>query len=196
MQAVRSINYFRDTLTTALNYFGRKQKKIEKCQDNVNNEEDFIEIIKEEEDEIPIIEPNNALHNSYRLFYKSLPVTIIRDVNIRQNRVRDFYKKTFDMKINEPLIKLTQQTSNVNENEIEEAFQHDLEHNFETMDANDDDEQNIPFDELSIENEIIQKQTAVYESDSPKRIVRIRLEEQNNLLRYLTFSIFAFFFFF
>jgi hypothetical protein len=160
MQAVRSINYFRDTLTTALNYFGRKQKKIEKCQDNVNNEEDFIEIIKEEEDEIPIIEPNNALHNSYRLFYKSLPITIIRDVNIRQNRVRDFYKKTLDIKITEPLIKLTQQMSNVNE--IEEAFQHDLEHNFETMDANDDDdEQIILFDELSIENEIDQKQTAV-----------------------------------
>jgi hypothetical protein len=163
MQAVRSINYFRDTLTTALNYFGRKQKKIKKSQGNEMNDDDLIEIIVEDEDEIPIIEPNNALHNSYRLFYKSLPLTILRDVNIRQNRVREFYKKTLNMKISEPLIKLDQQLNNLNENEIEE--------NFETMDDDEqnilleriisnDDEQNLTtdFNELTMENE---KQSAV-----------------------------------
>jgi hypothetical protein len=175
MQAIRSINYFRDTLNTALNYFGRKQKKIKKCQINETNDDDLIEIIAEDEDEIPIIEPNNGLHNSYKLFYKSLPLTIIRDVNIRQNRIRDYYKKTFQMNIPQAIIKLNQQDENLNENEIEEAFQHDLEHNFETMDANDDDEQNIlldriisndenlntDFNELNIDNDIEQKQSAV-----------------------------------
>jgi hypothetical protein len=179
MQAMRSINYFRDTLNTALNYFGRKQKKIKKCQLNeINDDDDLIEIIVEDEDEIPIIEPNNCLHNSYKLFYKILPLTIIRDVNIRQNRIRDFYKKTFNMKYPQSLIKLDQIFENLNENEIEEAFQHDIEHNFETMDANDDDdEQNIlldtiisnnyhenlntDFNELNIENDVDQKQSAV-----------------------------------
>jgi hypothetical protein len=181
MQAIRSINYFRDTLNTALNYFGRKQKKIIKCQSNETNDDDLIEIIAEDEDEIPIIEPNNGLHNSYKLFYKNLPLMIIRDVNIRQNRVRDYYKKTFQMKFSEPIMKLDQQLNNFTEKEIEEAFQHDLEHNFQIMDANDDDdEQNIlldriisnndnnyhqnlhtDFNELNIENGIDQKQSAV-----------------------------------
>jgi len=149
MQAIRSINYFRDTLNTALNYFGRKQKKIKKCQLNETNDDDLIEIIVEDEDEIPIIEPNNGLHNSYQLFYKILPLTIVRDVNIRQNRIRDYYKKIFSIKYPQPLIKLDQIFENLNENEIEEAFQHDIEHNFETMDANDDDdEQNILLDTI------------------------------------------------
>jgi hypothetical protein len=79
------------------------------------------------------------------------------------------------MNIPQAIIKLNQQDENLNENEIEEAFQHDLEHNFETMDANDDDEQNIlldriisndenlntDFNELNIDNDIEQKQSAV-----------------------------------
>lgn len=188
MQAMRSINYFRDTLNTALNYFGRKQKKIKKSQvnqcSNENPNDDFIEIIAEDENEIPIVAPTNGLHSSYQLFYKRLPATIVRDLNIRQNRVRDYYKKTFNNKSPEPIIKLNsltdQQIENSNENEIVEAFQHDLEHNFETMDANDDDEQNIlldkiilnndndydenlntDFNELNIENDMNQKQSAV-----------------------------------
>ena len=42
MQAMRSINYFHDTLNTALNYFGRKQKKIKKslCTTDNNSNED------------------------------------------------------------------------------------------------------------------------------------------------------------
>jgi hypothetical protein len=174
MQSIRSINYFRDTLNTALNYFGRKQKKIKKSLLNETNNEDLIEIIVEDEDEIPIIEPNNALYNSYQLFYKSFPLTIIRDVNIRQNRVRDYYKKLFQIKIPEPLMKLDQQFENLNENEIEEAFQHDLEQNFQTMDANDDDEQletiisnhyhdnlNSDFNQIIIDNDSHTKQSPV-----------------------------------
>ncbi|CAF3156096.1 unnamed protein product [Rotaria socialis] len=195
MQAIRSINYFRDTLNTALNYFGRKQKKIKKVQvtqtsnENTNNndDDDFIEIIAEDENEIPIIEPTNALHNSYNLFYKRLPLTIVRDVNIRQSRVRDYYKKTFEAKLPEPIIKsdslLDQQFENSTENEIEEAFQHDLEHDFETMDAYDDEQNilldrtvsnndydeslNIDFDELNIENDMGQKQSAVRKLFAP-----------------------------
>jgi hypothetical protein len=177
MQAVRSINYFRDTLNTALNYFGRKQKKIKKslstqCS-NENNEDDLIEIVAEDENEIPIIEPTDALHSSYQLFYKRFPPIIIRDGNIRQHRVRDHYKQTFNRNIPEAIIKLNSlidpQTEDSNENEIEEAFQHDLEHNFETMDANDDEQNstlnriisnndydenlNTDFNELNIEND-------------------------------------------
>ncbi len=179
---MRSINYFRHTLNAALNYFGRKQKKIKKSQLNQcsteNPDDDLIEIIAEDENEIPIIAPVDALHNSYELFYKRFPPTIIRDLNIRQHRVRDYYKKTFSNKLPEAIIKLNsltdQQIENSTENEIEEAFQHDLEHNFETMDANDD-EQNILLDKIisnndydenlntdfNIENDIDQKQSAV-----------------------------------
>jgi hypothetical protein len=183
MQAMRSINYFHDTLNTALNYFGRKQKKIKKspCSIDNNNEEDFIEIIVEDEDEIPIIEPTDSLHNSYKLFYQYLPPSIIRDGSIRQHRVRDYYKKTFNGKIPEAIIKLNnlidQQFDNSNENEIEHAFQHDLEYNFETMDANDDEQNisleriisnndydenlNTDFNELNIENDNEQKQSTM-----------------------------------
>ncbi|CAF1267106.1 unnamed protein product [Adineta steineri] len=159
MQASRSLNYFRDTLNTALNYFGRKQKKMKKSQLNSNDniEDDFIEIIVEDENEIPIITSTNALHCSYELFYKRLSPTILRDINIRQHRVRDYYKKTFENKLPEPIIKLNslidQQIDNINDTEIEEAFQHDLEHNFETMDANDDEEQNILLDKITINND-------------------------------------------
>ena len=118
---------------------------------NENNYDDLVEIIAEDENEIPIIEPTNALHNSYDLFYKRLPVTIVRNANIRQNQIRDYYKKTFESQLPQPIIQLNsktdRQSSNLSSNEIEEAFQHDLEHNFETMDANDD-EQNNSFDRL------------------------------------------------
>ena len=176
MQAIRSINYFRDTLNTALNYFGRKQKKIKKNPISENINEDLIEIIVEEEDEIPVIEPNNSLHNSYKLFYKTFPLTIIRDVNIRQNRLRDYYKRTFFNEIPQAKIQFTEQKNQLNENEIEEAFQHDLENNFETIDANDEDEQNTflerirsenldeSFNQMNIDND--QKQSAVLVSFS------------------------------
>lgn len=111
MQAVRSINYFRDTLTTALNYFGRKQKIIKQIISK-ENEEEFIEIIREDEDEIPMIESEDSLHNSYRLFYQAFPLTISRDGNIRQNRIRDIYKKICNIKSNEPLMKLDQISEN------------------------------------------------------------------------------------
>ncbi|CAF3442632.1 unnamed protein product [Rotaria sp. Silwood1] len=205
MQSIRSINYFRDTLNTALNYFGRKQKRIKKTQSNqCSNDDDFIEIITEDENEIPIIEPTNALHNSYNLFYKRLPLTIVRDVNIRQNRVCDYYKKTFDTKIPKPIIKLNslvdQECENINENEIEEAFQHDLEHNFETMDANDDEQNmtfdriisnndndydenlNTDFDELNIENDIDQKSSAAVRQLFPS----INEEEKSNETNHLS----------
>lgn len=124
MQVVRSINYFRDTLTTALNYFGRKQKKIKQISKEENGE-DFIEIIQEDEDEIPIIEPKDSLHDSYRLFYQSLPLG--RDVNPRQTRIRDIYKKICNIKSNEPLMKLDQISENFFEEDDDQDSSHLLE---------------------------------------------------------------------
>ncbi len=170
MQAVRSIDYFRHTLNTALNYFGRKQKKIKKVKVSKENEntegDDLIEVVAEDQDEIPTIEPANALHNSYKLFYKRLPATVARDINIRQARVRDYYKQTFD-KNNpppQPILKLSGtnisplfgQDHGDDVDEVEEAFRHDLEADFERMDANDeeDDERNPSVSTENIDNEM------------------------------------------
>jgi hypothetical protein len=149
MQSMRSIDYFRDTLNAALNYFGRKQKKTKKQITNThtieNNDDDLIEIINDEENEIPTIEQKNLLHNSYRLFYKRFPPTVVRDMNIKQGRVREYYKQTFDNKFNllpKGFIQLnssTDQFNDLDQNDIQEALQHDLENDFQTMDENDDD---------------------------------------------------------
>jgi hypothetical protein len=139
MQSSRSINYFRDTLNAALNYFGRKQKQTKKMISNKstieNNDDDLIEIIN---DELPIIEQSNLLHNSYRLFYKKFPISVARDVSIKQARIREYYRHTFDNKKNilpKGIIQL-----NSLENQFDEAFQYDLENNFEITDENDDDQ--------------------------------------------------------
>ncbi|CAF0961898.1 unnamed protein product [Rotaria magnacalcarata] len=150
MQSVRSIEYFRSTLNAALNYFARKQKKRSKTNSNQcsieNTDDDLIEIILDDINEIPKSEPSNSLHNSYKLFYKKLPPTIVRDVNIKQGRVRDYYRQTFDNEKNilpKGIIQLTSlndKFDNLVDNDIQEAFQHDLENNFQVMDENDDDE--------------------------------------------------------
>jgi hypothetical protein len=138
MQSSRSINYFRDTLNAALNYFGRKQKETKKMISNKstieNNDDDLIEIINDDENELPIIEQSNLLHNSYRLFYKKFPISVARDVNIKQARIREYYRHIFDNKKNilpNGIIQL-----NSLENQFEEAFQYD----FEITDENDDDQ--------------------------------------------------------
>ena len=149
MQSIRSIDYFRDTLHAALNYFGRKQTKPKKSavnkHTNENNDEDSIEIV---EDAAPVKEPSKSLHNSYRLFYKYLPPPVARDPNIRQNRVREYYKQSFSRKqqeIPKPIVQLDsakEKFNDLNGNDLVEVLQHDIEQNFETMDENDDDEQN------------------------------------------------------
>jgi hypothetical protein len=148
MQSTRSIDYFRDTLNAALNYFARKQKKKPKIISNQsatgNTDDDLIEIVNE--DDTPTTEPTNSLHNSYRLFYKRLPPTVARDTNIKQGRVREYYRQTFDNKYNilpRGIIQVNSSNDkfeNLDENDIQEAFQHDLENDFEVMDENDDDE--------------------------------------------------------
>ncbi|CAF4200525.1 unnamed protein product, partial [Rotaria sp. Silwood2] len=150
MQSIRSIDYFRSTLNSALNYFARKQKNLKKTNSNQcsieNNDDDLIEIFSDDTNDIPTNEPNNSLHNSYKLFYKRLPPTVVRDVNIKQGRVREYYKRTFDNgnnKLPKPIIQLNSSNNkldNLVDNDIQEAFQHDLENNFEVMDENDDDE--------------------------------------------------------
>ncbi len=150
MQSIRSIDYFRDTFNAALNYFGRKQKKTKKLISNTctieNNDDDLIEIINDDENEVPTIEQSNLLHNSYKLFYKRLPPTIARDVNMKQARVRDYYRHTFDNnkkflpKGIIPLNSSKTKFDDLDENELQEALQHDLENNFEITDENDDDQ--------------------------------------------------------
>ncbi|CAF1568384.1 unnamed protein product, partial [Adineta steineri] len=136
MQSMRSIDYFRDTLIATLNYFE-------------NNDDDLIEVIVD--DDIPTHEPSKSIHNSYKLFYKRLPPTVARDSNIRQPRVRQYYKQSFHDKHNplpKGIIQLNSSkdkfdTSDVND--IQEALQHDLENNFEIMDENDDDQNDNHF---------------------------------------------------
>lgn len=149
MQSSRSIDYFRDTLNASLNYFGRKQKQKPKILSNKstieNNDDDLIVINDEESNQIPTKEPKNSLHNSYKLFYKRLPPTVARDANIKQARVREYFRQTFDKKKNplpQGIIQLNSSVDkfeNSDENEIQEALQHDLENNFEINDENDDD---------------------------------------------------------
>jgi hypothetical protein len=151
MQSIRSIDYFRDTLNATLNYFGRKQKKTKKIISNKctieNNDDDLIEIVEDDnENEAPTIEKSNLLHNSYKLFYKRLPPTVARDVNIKQGRVRDYYRQTFDNRKNILPKGIIQLNSSINKFEnfddndiIQEALQHDLENNFQINDENDDD---------------------------------------------------------
>jgi hypothetical protein len=98
MQSHRSINYFRDVLHTALNYFGREQNRAGRVHDvdgTVSGEQ----------------LPADSLHNSYELFVKRLPVHIFRDATVRQGRIRDFYKQTFEHPLPEPKLDLR----NVNE---------------------------------------------------------------------------------
>ncbi|CAF1121495.1 unnamed protein product [Rotaria sp. Silwood1] len=150
MQSMRSIDYFRSTLNAALNYFARKQKNLRTTSSNQcsieNNDGDLIEILPNDVNGIPTNEPSNLLHNSYRLFYKRLPPTVVRDANIKQGRVREYYKRIYDNKNNKlpkPIIQLNisnDKLDNLVDNDIQEAFQHDLENNFEVMDENDDDE--------------------------------------------------------
>jgi hypothetical protein len=153
MQSPRSTDYFRNTLNAALNYFGRKQKQIKKSISNKctieSTDDDLIEIVAE--DELPIIEPSKSLHNSYKLFYKRLPATVARDSNIRQGRVREYYKQSFNNKQNlipKAMIQLNSSEDifdDLDVNDIEEAFEHDLENNFETIDDNDDEQNENQF---------------------------------------------------
>ena len=173
MQSMRSIDYFRDTLNAALNYFGRKQKKTKKNISNKstieNDDEDLVEVVNdddddEDENEVPTIERTNLLHNAYRLFYKRLPPTVARDMNIKQGRVREYYRHTFDNQKNicpKGIIQLNSTTTNfdeLDENALEEVLQHGLEENFqivddiqedllETTDFNEEDEEQIDIEQ-------------------------------------------------
>lgn len=151
MQSVRSIDYFRSTLNAALNYFGRKQKKRKPKTNSKdcsmeNTDDDLIEISPENNNEVSKNEPSKSLHNSYKLFYKNLPPSVVRDINIKQGRVREYYRHTFDNEKNllsTGIIRMKTSNSKFDDTldrDIQEAFQHDLENDFETMDENDDDE--------------------------------------------------------
>ena len=149
---MRSIDYFRDVLNAALNYFGRKPAKprnavaVESTGENASDENDLIEVVTVEESDVSTKEPAESLHNSYRLFYKRFPVNVARDFTIRQDRIRYHYKQMFDEKdvaAWQGILKVTSSPDPSNSSDridIQEAFQHDLELDFETMDDNDDDQ--------------------------------------------------------
>ena len=159
MQSSRSSDYFREVFTAALNYFARQQKPRKPKVDATGSatEEDFIEIVTDE----PKSEPKHSLHNSYRLFYKRLPASVAREMTIKQIRVRDHYKQTFDEKVN-PLPQGVLRLDSSNDTladfvaeEIREALQHDEETNFETTDTNEEQIQTMA-EEMSINDEEIE----------------------------------------
>lgn len=187
MQSIRSIDYFRSVLNAVLNYFARKQKQPPKKSLNAssagNLDDDLIEIVPDDKDDVPTNEPSNSLHNSYKLFYKRLPATVVRDINIKQGRVREYYKRTFDNRKNklpEGIIKLNCSNDQFNDldiNDIEEAFQHDLENSFQALDENDNDQndndeyllQKVVTDEYEEEqflNESLQNISIVQQDDT------------------------------
>ena len=149
MSSMRSVDYFREVFNSALNYFGREQKKTTKKFAESTNDDDLVEIVVEEEEKTTN-ETRNSLHNSYKLFYRRFPPSVARDVTIKQNRIREYYKNLFEEKSNpmpKPLIQFDS-SSNDNfdqfvEEEIRQALQHDEEENFETMDENDENEEEV-----------------------------------------------------
>lgn len=141
MSSIRSIDYFREVLNTMLNYFGRKQKKKNMTLSNLsttdNSGEDLYEIVEIiEEDDQPIIEQKYSLHNSYKLFYKRLPTTVARDANIRQIRVREYYKNSVDKK-NETIIHGLLKLNSLNKDFDEKE---DFEENFLNSNEIEEDE--------------------------------------------------------
>ncbi|CAF0920940.1 unnamed protein product [Didymodactylos carnosus] len=167
MQAARSLEYFRSCLRSALLYFGRKQviKKQKSDSSNVddNSTDDFIIV---DNDDIPTIEPKNLLQSSFKIFAKNLPPSVCRDQTIRQARVKDYYIRLFTKQSPpEPQLKLHKKKSNGNggtntewgnevTEEVEEAFRHDTEHDYEQMDENDqEDEIQVPLEELHIKED-------------------------------------------
>jgi hypothetical protein len=173
MQSPRSSDYFRDVFNAALNYFARQQKpRKPKVDGTVSTpaDEDFIEIVTDE----PKHEPKNSLHNSYRLFYKRLPASVAREMTIKQIRVRDHYKQTFDEKDN-PLPQGVLRIDSSNDTladfvaeEIREALQHDEETNFETSDANEEQIQGLT-EEMSINDEEISSRELFPEEDEEQQ---------------------------
>ena len=149
---MRSIDYFRDVLNAALNYFGRKPPKprnavpVQSAAENASDDNDLIEVVTVDESDVSTKEPAESLHNSYRLFYKRFPVNVARDFTIRQDRIRYHFKQMFDEKdvaAWQGVLKVTSSTNPSNSSDqidIQEAFQPDPEMDFEAMEDNDDDQ--------------------------------------------------------
>ncbi|CAF0731229.1 unnamed protein product [Didymodactylos carnosus] len=174
MQAKRSLDYFSLCLRSALLYFGRKQISKNHKQDNKNSEmenpnDDFIVI---ESDDVS----ENLLQLSFQTFAKSLPQTIFRDHTIRQGRVREYYIRSYTEPLPKPWLTLnnknaygtdgTEWENEVTE-EVEEAFRHDIENDYERMDDNDRD------DEIPTEN-------ILYEEENEENGIEIETFEEEN----------------
>lgn len=152
MSSIRSNDYFRDTLNAALNYFGRKQKQPKKRISNKsiieNTDEDLVEVIDDEENiEIPHVEQANLLHNSYKLFYKRLPPTVARDANIKQGRVREYYRNilsrdNIDLQGIIPLNSNANKFDELDENDIQHVLQQNLDENIQITEDDDELENN------------------------------------------------------
>jgi hypothetical protein len=114
MKAFCSFNYFRRTLTKALNYFCREQK-----HENLN------EVKNENDETISVKQLVNAIDKSYKLFIERFPKQIRQFSTLKQEDIQEYYKQTFDEIENplpKPILKL-------NEN-----------NKFQLLEENDDEE--------------------------------------------------------
>jgi len=116
MKAYCSFNYFRRTLTNALNYFCQKQKHENKNENDEN---------------ISVQQLVDAIDKSYTLFIERLPKKIRHQNNLQQEDIRQYYKQTFDKIQNplpEPILKLnesntfqlSQENNNNDDDQIED----------------------------------------------------------------------------
>lgn len=193
MLSTRSVDYFRDVLNSALNYFGREQK-AKKKRSSTNNgidstEDDLIEIIPI--DQTTKTDSRPSLHNTYRLFYRKLPASVARDTGIKQTRIREYYKDLFDEKTN-PLPKaILQLNSSENqleeifEEEIREALQHDAEENFETMDENDDGTSDNHAD-------LLQTLASINDEEHDEDLDPMDIDDENPSIMFVQHDVFLF----
>lgn len=156
MSSIRSIDYFREVFNTALNYFGRKQKPTKKILSNIvtteNNDGDLIVIDNDEEIDEPTVENKSLLHNSYKLFVKSLPTVVARDANIRQIRVRELYKHQIDPK-DKNAFKGYLRLNSMNKNSIEQVDEIADEQNEEFFDTEQQSDEEEHQNELVVMND-------------------------------------------
>jgi hypothetical protein len=143
MKAYCSFNYFRRTLTKALNYFCQKQK-YENKNENLNA------MINENDENISVQQLVDAIDKSYTLFIERFPKKIL---HLQQEDIRKYYKQTFDKIQNplpEPILKLNEsnrfqslQESNNDDNDQIEDNQV-VEQNAIFVDHTIDDEKIVP----------------------------------------------------
>jgi hypothetical protein len=146
MKAFCSFNYFRRTLTKALNYFCQEQKH----------------------ENISVKQSVNTIDKSYQLFIERFPKKIYQFTTLKQEDIQKYYKQTFDQIENplpKPILKLNKKNKFqlLQENDDEEISQHDLEIRPNTMNNNNDEiEENLILFKTLSKNLNIDQKTILY----------------------------------